>query len=278
MAATLSPGPQRSGLHPISILKESAITAGVAGLLFLPFIGLHADSSGSAGLVLRQRWDDLLIMVSLAFFGRILLIFWREKGGGQATNDLGASIVKPVGGFFRRNMVMIGLVALLLAVVFPISPVGNRYYVDVATTWMIYIMLGWGLNIVVGLAGLLDLGYVAFYAVGAYSYAMLATLFDWSFWVCLPLAGLFAAFFGVILGFPVLRLRGDYLAIVTLGFGEIIRVVLLNWYEVTNGPDGISGIARPTFFGLEMTRRPAEGETSFAQFFGLEFSSMHRVI
>ena len=123
-------------------------------------------------------------------------------------------------------------------------------------------MLGWGLNIVVGLAGLLDLGYVAFYAVGAYSYALLATHFGWSFWTCLPLAGVFAAAAGVILGFPVLRLRGDYLAIVTLGFGEIIRLILLNWYDVTNGPDGISRIPRPSFFGLEFTRRPAEGEAT----------------
>ena len=104
----------------------------------------------------------------------------------------------------------------------------NRSAIDLATLVMIYIMLGWGLNIVVGLAGLLDLGYVAFYAVGAYSYALLSQNFDLSFWLCLPLAGIFAASFGIILGFPVLRLRGDYLAIVTLGFGEIIRVILIN--------------------------------------------------
>ena len=97
-------------------------------------------------------------------------------------------------------------------------------------------MLGWGLTIVVGLAGLLDLGYVAFYAVGAYSYALLAHNFGLGFWTCLPLAGLLAACWGVILGFPVLRLRGDYLAIVTLAFGEIIRIVLLNWVSLTNGP------------------------------------------
>ena len=94
---------------------------------------------------------------------------------------------------------------------------------------LIYVMLGWGLNIVVGLAGLLDLGYVAFYAVGAYSYALLATTFGLSFWICLPLAGILAALWGMILGFPVLRLRGDYLAIVTLAFGEIIRLILINW-------------------------------------------------
>ena len=111
-------------------------------------------------------------------------------------------------------------------------------------------MLAWGLNIVVGLAGLLDLGYVAFYAVGAYSYALLWHALRLSFWILLPLAGILAAFWGVILGFPVLRLRGDYLAIVTLAFGEIIRLVLINWREVTNGTAGISGIPKVTFFGL----------------------------
>ena len=103
----------------------------------------------------------------------------------------------------------------------------NNYGVQI----LIYVMLGWGLNIVVGLAGLLDLGYVAFYAVGAYSYALLSTTFGLSFWICLPLAGILAAMWGVILGFPVLRLRGDYLAIVTLAFGEIIRMVLINWVD-----------------------------------------------
>ncbi|MER8485259.1 high-affinity branched-chain amino acid ABC transporter permease LivM [Mesorhizobium sp. M1322] len=115
---------------------------------------------------------------------------------------------------------------------------------------LIYVMLAWGLNIVVGLAGLLDLGYVAFYAVGAYAYALLGTQYGLSFWILLPAAGAMAAFWGVLLGFPVLRLRGDYLAIVTLAFGEIIRLVLINWREVTNGSAGISGIPKVTFFGL----------------------------
>jgi branched-chain amino acid transport system permease protein len=150
--------------------------------------------------------------------------------------------------------------------------------VDVATTVLIYVMLGWGLNIVVGLAGLLDLGYVAFYAVGAYSYALFAQAFGLGFWTGLPLAGLLAASFGVMLGFPVLRLRGDYLAIVTLGFGEIIRIVLLNWFRVTGGPNGISDIPRPTFFGLEFDRNPDEGQTAFHQFFGLDYESQHRIV
>lgn len=148
---------------------------------------------------------------------------------------------------------------------------------------LIYIMLGWGLNIVVGLAGLLDLGYVAFYAVGAYSYALLATqvipavypaLGPWAFWICLPLAGILAAFWGVLLGFPVLRLRGDYLAIVTLAFGEIIRLVLINWSDVTKGYEGISSIPRPSFFGIPFNA----SDQGFAAKFGLEFTPLHRTI
>src|SRR5262249_32547899 len=136
-----------------------------------------------------------------------------------------------------------------------------------------YVMLGWGLNIVVGLAGLLDLGYVAFYAVGAYSFALLAKHLALGFWECLPLAGLVAACWGVLLGFPVLRLRGDYLAIVTLAFGEIIRIVLNNWTSFTGGPNGMTDIPRPTLFGIEF--KPAGG---FADTFGLEYSPLQRII
>jgi branched-chain amino acid transport system permease protein len=135
-------------------------------------------------------------------------------------------------------------------------------------------MLGWGLNIVVGLAGLLDLGYVAFYAVGAYSYALLATTFGLSFWILLPIAGCLAAFWGILLGFPVLRLRGDYLAIVTLAFGEIIRLILINWVPVTNGYAGISGIPRPTLFGIPFNAT----DEGFAARFGLEFSPIYRIL
>src|SRR6516162_497557 len=139
---------------------------------------------------------------------------------------------------------------------------------------LIYVMLGWGLNIVVGLAGLLDLGYVAFYAVGAYSYALLATTFGLSFWILLPVAGCLAAFWGILLGFPVLRLRGDYLAIVTLAFGEIIRLVLINWVPVTNGYAGIASIPRPTFFGIPFNAT----DEGFAARLGLPFSPIYRII
>jgi branched-chain amino acid transport system permease protein len=166
----------------------------------------------------------------------------------------------------------------LFAVTLPFNPYSDRYIMDLAVLVLTYVMLGWGLNIVVGLAGLLDLGYVAFYAVGAYSYALLAQHFGLGFWACLPLAGMLAALWGLILGFPVLRLRGDYLAIVTLAFGEIIRVILLNWYSFTKGPDGLSGIPRPTFFGLEFSRWPKEGQETFHTFFNLDYSSLHRIV
>ncbi|MEK9646273.1 MAG: high-affinity branched-chain amino acid ABC transporter permease LivM [Alphaproteobacteria bacterium] len=183
-----------------------------------------------------------------------------------------------VGDMFRYAIPWIAAAVIAIAFVLPLTPFAERRFLDVAILVLTYIMLGWGLNIVVGLAGLLDLGYVAFYAVGAYSYALLAAYFDFSFWICLPLAGMFAAFFGIVLGFPVLRLRGDYLAIVTLGFGEMIRVILLNWVSFTKGPDGISGIPRPSFFGLEFKRYPPEGGETFHTFFGLDYSSLHRVI
>ena len=154
---------------------------------------------------------------------------------------------------FRAKRTAVAVVIMFLVpalAIFASGLQGSLKWIDnFGIQILIYVMLAWGLNIVVGLAGLLDLGYVAFYAVGAYSYALLGTEFGWSFWILLPAAGLMAAFWGVILGFPVLRLRGDYLAIVTLAFGEIIRLVLINWREVTNGSAGISGVPKVDFFG-----------------------------
>jgi branched-chain amino acid transport system permease protein len=173
-----------------------------------------------------------------------------------------------------QKWVIIGLI--VLAFIWPFY--GSRGAVDIATLILIYVMLGLGLNIVVGLAGLLDLGYVGFYAVGAYSYALLSHYFGLSFWICLPIAGLMAATFGFLLGFPVLRLRGDYLAIVTLGFGEIIRLLLRNMTELTGGPNGISGIDKPTLFGLSFERRAAEGMQTFHEYFGIAYNPISKVI
>lgn len=127
-----------------------------------------------------------------------------------------------------------------------------RFPLEIVTLAFIYVMLAMGLDIVVGLTGLLALGFIAFYAVGAYTYALLATQFQINFFLALPLGALAAAIVGFLVGLPVLRLKGDYLAIVTLGFGEITRIVLNNWDKVTGGPNGIGGIPRPSLFGIKL--------------------------
>ena len=149
------------------------------------------------------------------------------------------------------------LAAALVAVAFPwlVSTGQNFYHVNVMVSALIFVVLGLGLNITVGLAGLLDLGYIAFFAVGAYTYALLSKNFDLGFWTCLPLGGVMGMLFGIVLGFPILRLRGDYLAIVTLGFGSITKIVLENWDTVFGGAAGIAGIPRPDLFGLELGGR-----------------------
>ncbi|WP_232365689.1 high-affinity branched-chain amino acid ABC transporter permease LivM [Denitrificimonas caeni] len=175
---------------------------------------------------------------------------------------------------FVQRLIWCFLIAA--ALIFPF--LGSRSQIDLATLVLIYVMLGLGLNIVVGLAGLLDLGYVGFYAVGAYTYAMLALYFGVGFWTGLVAAGIMAAFFGFILGFPVLRLRGDYLAIVTLGFGEIIRILLNNLTDITGGPRGIGNIPKPTLFNLEFSKRASDGAQTFHEYFGIAFNSNHRVM
>ncbi|MGB0749908.1 MAG: high-affinity branched-chain amino acid ABC transporter permease LivM [Magnetospiraceae bacterium] len=250
----------------------------VGGALLL--VGLIFGVTGDA-LPVYLPFQDIVVNWILALFLVVIAIraLFRMRQerepaavGSGAVNAKVKTISKFIGPF------MLGLAILLPMTTY----IGDPYFgwvdrrlLDIAVLVLTYVMLGWGLNIVVGLAGLLDLGYVAFYAVGAYSYALLSTYFDVSFWIALPFAGLMAASFGVLLGFPVLRLRGDYLAIVTLGFGEIIRVILLNWYEFTGGPDGISGIPRPSLFGLEFTRN---SDSSFHEFFDLNYASVDRVV
>ncbi len=188
-------------------------------------------------------------------------------------------VMDRIGARVQQMARWLGPALAMIAIALPFLPwFSDQRSLGIATVILIFIMLGWGLNIVVGLAGLLDLGYVAFYAVGAYSYGLLAYYYGFSFWVCLPFAGLMAATFGVLLGFPVLRLRGDYLAIVTLGFGEIIRIILLNWWWFTGGPNGIQSIPRPSFFGLPFTANPPEGTESFHTVFGIEYSPLHRYV
>ena len=255
-----------------SILKDSFIIGLITLVLAVPIVGLPTINA-TEGLQIEPRWSVVVLMVLGVFFGRLLLNLWWHREPTLSSSIIIQNI--PLLQSLQQLLKFILPIGLIFALILPTMPFASRYVMDVAILVITYIMLGWGLNIVVGLAGLLDLGYVAFYAIGAYSYALLANYFDWSFWICLPMAGVFAGISGILLGFPVLRLRGDYLAIVTLGFGEIIRVILLNWYEFTGGPDGISGIPRPSFFGLEF-KRSSEG--TFSGFFGLDYSSMHRII
>ena len=270
--------PAQAGIGFGAHLKKAAIAAFVVLLLCLPLIAVRTTDT-QTGLALETRWPLVATLVAIAFAGHLLwdLIRAGTAAGSTAATSTGAAL-KSVGTAWSAIFAYAGAALILFAVVLPWLPFSDRYIMDLAVLVLTYVMLAWGLNIVVGLAGLLDLGYVAFYAVGAYSYALLAQHFGFSFWICLPLAGILAAFWGILLGFPVLRLRGDYLAIVTLAFGEIIRVVLLNWYEFTGGPDGLSSIPRPSFFGLEFTRFPAEGQETFHTFFNLDFSSLHRII
>ncbi|HWL83895.1 MAG TPA: high-affinity branched-chain amino acid ABC transporter permease LivM [Roseomonas sp.] len=258
---------------PIGIaLKDAGLAALIAAGLFLPMVGLRTDVDPNGALYLRTRWTDVLLLMAIVFAGRFLVRLWQE---GRAERR-GPSLAKRFAGPLARSGRFVAPALLLFALLLPVIPGMGRYELDLGILVLTYVMLGWGLNIVVGLAGLLDLGYVAFYAVGAYSYALLAQNFGLSFWVCLPLSGILAAFWGMLLGFPVLRLRGDYLAIVTLGFGEIIRLIILNWVSLTGGPNGIAGIPRPSFFGLAFTAGGGPG--SFADFFGLEPSPTHRVV
>ncbi len=261
-------------------LLDAGIAACIAFLLFCVVLGVRTVDSVQ-GLTLEPRPGLLAIAVALVFFGRLALsLFWWDRKWTLPKIPLPQS-VKASGEYGALALVLgaalFPIVAYALDAAFDLD-LPLRYLFDLSILVLTYVMLGWGLNIVVGLAGLLDLGYVAFYAVGAYSFALIATTFGLSFWICLPLAGLFAALWGVILGFPVLRLRGDYLAIVTLAFGEIVRIVLLNWTEVTNGPNGISDIPKPSFFGLPLTRTAVDGGETFSSFFGLAYSPLYALI
>jgi branched-chain amino acid transport system permease protein len=281
----------------VPALRNAAAAALVAFGLTFPIISYRAEANINNELVLGSRWSYSFAIAAIVFVFVLLRQMatsdwriWFDRVGAVATGGMGGALVQaaregegvappsPARTWFAQS---IGPFMLGLVVLFPLIVLGmlgpasslkwiNNYGVQI----MIYVMLGWGLNIVVGLAGLLDLGYVAFYAVGAYSYALLSTTFGLSFWICLPLAGMLAAMWGIILGFPVLRLRGDYLAIVTLAFGEIIRLVLINWVDLTNGYAGISEIPHITFFGIPFD----DDNNGFAAIFHLPYTPIYRSI
>ena len=256
-------------------LRDAAAAAFIAAVLALPLLGIRLSDSAQGGAPeYRLLW--VLYAAVAVFVGHLAITYGRalldrlpslQRVGDQSWTLVPRTWLEP--------LLLAAMIALAIAL--PLLPFAERNLIDRATLILIYVLLATGLNIVVGLAGLLDLGYVAFYAVGAYSYALLTQDLGFTFWMAMPVAGLFASAFGLLLGFPVLRLRGDYLAIVTLGFGQIVHTVLVNWTELTGGPNGISGIVRPSFFGLSFVAVPPEGETSFADYFGIEFSPDHRI-
>ena len=272
--------------HNIFGAVKSALIAGVvAFVLLMPLVAFRSDvSSDSSSLVIEQRWGLLFSLAAAVMVLRLLISLFHTFGWKARKPSHAAEA--------NRNRITPYLVPALLALIafLPFAPGISRYEIDLGILILTYVLLGWGLNIVVGFAGLLNLGYAAFYAIGAYTYALLGTsptlnayfasMFGpdfwplWSFWICLPLSGFAAALTGFLLGLPVLRLRGDYLAIVTLAFGEIIRLVLINWVSVTQGSAGISGVPRPSFFGLPFTA----DENGFAATFGLPYNSLHRMI
>lgn len=267
------------------LVKDAGVWALVALGLCFPIILWRTERDLSNRLVLEARPWLVAALVAAVFFGRLLWRLAKHPQRPKAFNFPQLDFALDGRRWLPRAGVGVLLVFPLLTLAIT-GPSGAIKWVDnFGVQILIYVMLAWGLNIVVGLAGLLDLGYVAFYAVGAYTYAILATyvipatvpvLGPWAFWICLPVAGVLAALWGIILGFPVLRLRGDYLAIVTLAFGEIIRLVLINWVALTNGFAGIQ-TPRITFFGLPFTTRGTE--TTFSDVFPLPGSpTVHRSI
>ena len=325
------------------MLRDAAIVATIAAVLFVPIIGLVLKDSSLVDMVFQDgslvfKIERSLMIVGAVLVGRLLIsgavrarvgmrILWRLGAAGVVAvvpfslfsgverNLIVASILLVfaivfVIEFLSRGGVKLELLApklkggwatvskraegkmvypmlflLGVLVVLPFEPFFNSenpyitdYHLGALTQTLIYVLLAMGLNIVVGLAGLLDLGFVAFYAVGAYGYALITLHlgeFGIGFWWALPITASLAAFAGCLLGFPVLRMHGDYLAIVTLGFGEIIRVLLVNMIDYTGGPNGMSA-PRPTLMGLEFTRRAKEGGVPIHEYFNIPYDATYR--
>lgn len=261
----------QSTVHQGLSIKRSLLDAVLAGLIALivfgPIVGIMLD-----GYSFNFEPRRLVVIIAVVMVGRLLLSLFLQTPLGRKVsarfeggND--GVYVRPVGA--RTSLRWILPLLAVLALLFPFM--ATKYLLTVAILGLIYVLLGLGLNIVVGLAGLLDLGYVAFYAIGAYGLALGYQYLGLGFWAMLPLGALMAALAGALLGFPVLRMHGDYLAIVTLGFGEIIRLVLNNWVSLTGGPNGVS-VPAPTLFGLEFGRRAKEGGVPIHEFLGITYN------
>ena len=273
-AAAFRRRPGQGSISPGEAIRDALVAAVIAFLLSGPFLGLYTSIAGGRLRLTYRPWA-VAIFVGVVFLARLAInVLWRPVGPSIRERVGALFAARPTGILAGRGVAILSVVAIVGAAILPWTPFGTREILDQGIKILIFTMIGWGLNVVVGLAGLLDLGYIAFFAFGAYSFALLNAYFDLGFWTCLPLAGLISAFAGILLGFPVLRLRGDYLAVVTLAFGEIIHLVLQNWDEFTGGPQGLRGIPAPTLFGIPFIR----GEEGFAARFGFDYSPSQRVI
>ena len=234
------------------LIKRSLLVSIWFVLLTLPLLAVKVDTTNET---LIWRWENMLYVAVSAF---VLYMLWllamRWRSRQRRSEELAQPRVHNLYRTITDNKVIVGAFNLILLAILVLLPLlSSGYQINIWTTALIYVILGLGLNIVVGFAGQLVLGYAAFYAVGAYTFGLLHQNFGVGFWVALPCGAAVAGFFGILVSLPVIRLRGDYLAIVTLGFGEITRLVLENWIEVTNGPGGISNIPRPALFNLELS-------------------------
>jgi len=205
------------------------------GLLW-PLLGIHPD-----GTLSFEKTVTVWLYILAGTFVCFILYIINSSGNFQFVTKPALYTGQKVGDLVQAMPPWIWKSTLMIcAIIYPLAT--GRYATDVAITVLLYISLGLGLYLVVGLAGMLDLGHIAFYGVGAYTYAILNVRYGLGFWVCFPFAGISACIAGAIVGYPTLRMRGDYLAIVTLGFGEIVRIILNNWMSLTNGPNGILGV------------------------------------
>lgn len=234
----------------MSVVVKAFLTALWFMLLTLPVMGIKLNFGANS---VDWRFDRILWLGLAVFFLAILWIkLFARKARGLPLIGIPAGISAKFYEITSAQTVRRGFLASLVLAMLAAPLLASFYHVNILISAMLYIILALGLNIVVGLTGQLVLGYVSFYAIGAYVYGLLNQAFGLGFWTCLPLGGLAAALCGFCLGLPVLRLRGDYLAIVTLGFGEITRLALLNWTSLTGGPRGVSDIPRPGFFGVPL--------------------------
>ena len=221
-------------------LKKLVIYGFFLAILLIPMLGFKSTSF-DPGRVFKTLGVFMAILI-LNLVVKLIRSRKEDQDGVQKT-----PLTERVGEQINRFPKLYTLGGLLaVAAIFPLF--ADRYMIDVGITCLIYVCLGLGLNIVVGLCGLLDLGYIAFYAVGAYTYSLLNLTFGISFWAALPLGIVLGMVAGCIIGYPTLKMRGDYLAIVTLGFGEIVRLVLNNWDALTAGPNGLFGMKRPALY------------------------------